>query len=68
MSQSLLLFHIDPPQLTPEPCPAIPQAFHLANPAAAGMTPRKFLHLLNVLVAQVEKKRRQINLPTRESI
>lgn len=54
MSQSLLLFCIDPPQLTPEPCPLIPQTFRLTNPAAVRITPLKFLHLLNVAGALIE--------------
>lgn len=53
MSQSLLLFCIDPPWLAPEPCPLIPQTFRLANPAGLRMTPSKFLHLLNVAAALI---------------
>lgn len=42
-----------PPRLTPEPCPVIPQASHLANPARVRMTPSKFLHLVNASVALI---------------
>lgn len=53
MSQSLLLFCIDPPQLMPEPCLLIPQTSRLANPAGV-RTPLKFPHLLHVAGALIE--------------
>lgn len=54
MSQSLLLFCIDPPHFTLEPCPLIPQTFRLSNPAWVRAAPLKFLHLLNVAGALIE--------------